>query len=212
LKENAVVNPLVQENVPSLKESFGDEIESYKPQKSITPSHHSVAKSRSFALEPSKPIRSNQEIGPIAKQNKKKTIFDDDTTYNQFDFTKPQPQTQGNFGSIKNRTKGYNPLNTIIKKNQDPYMKSYITDSALPPSGRTPVDPYKNVYNYSRVKQKDSRIVNSQAHEHNRNLPPKKIPFKNFVENFASRNSVGKNNIRSPELNKMQNSKKIGSK
>jgi hypothetical protein len=186
-----------------MKESLADEIESYKPQKSIAPSHHSMTRSKPFNLEPSKPIRTEKEVGPIARKKNKKTIFDEDTTYNQYDYSKPEKKTV--YG--KNRGSGYNPLNTRISKNQPPYMKSYVTESALPPSGRTPIDPYENVYNYSHVKNKDPRVQNSRISGQNTNLPPKKIPFKNFVENMASRNSVGKNNIRNPTQNGQDNSR-----
>ena len=201
MESGNIVSAIEQREVRSIKESLPDVMESYKPQKSIIPSHHSMTNSKPGKMAPSKPIRSNIDIGPITQRKNKKTIFESDTTYNQYKYSRPEK---------KNTTgSGYNPLNTRIGKNQAPYNKSHVTESALPPSGKTPIDPYENIYNYSDVKNKDSRVQNSKINDQNQNLRPKKIPFKNFVESMASRNSIGKNNIQNPNQKRLDNSRII---
>jgi hypothetical protein len=205
-------------NMPQITE-YDDEEENpaqYIPQSSLLPSQVTNPVEGKYNLAPSKPIRSNINVGPIKKQTKKKTIFESDTTYNQY-----------NYGMPSGRQK--TPANTFDRSNvqsqradsrrlgNSKMTKDYITDSAYPPSQMTEKDPYGHVYDYDKMPVDDSQV---QVHETDyvpgggSRAQYTKVPFNNFVDQMAKRNSLHKgrnlkfNNGRL-DTNPMKNSKNL---
>lgn len=153
----------------------------YVPQPSITPSHMSQSDRRRSELSPSKPIRSQIGARPIRKQSKKRTIFDSDSTYSAN--KRPRSFQQNAY------------KNTGQPSYRSNLTKDYITDSAFPPSQMTEKDPYADVINYSELPVIESR----QEHLETDYVPgggaigKEKLPFYNFVDEMAKRNSLHRN-------------------
>lgn len=139
-------------------------------------------------MKPSKPVRSEKQVGPIPRQRKKKTIFDSDTTYNQI--LKSKLAVRGKSPQKKSAVKRRpSPLNVRVPPQSQIRQKSYVPESAYAESRRTESDPYGEIYDYSQIFKGESEEP-SQLGGFDRQEPKANVPFKNFVEDMAQRGSI----------------------
>ena len=147
----------------------------YQPQRSIAPS-------QTKSLAPSKPIRSQKQVVSMKNEKNKKTIFEKDTTYHQYQYP-----TEG----ARRKARRKSPLNHIANLG-----KPYQSESQKIFSSKPESDPYGEVIDYSKL---DNEKPGNES-----------VSFLNFVDKMAKRNSIknrNKYNLKPKNTNPMANSK-----